>query len=171
VGLGAALLWLLVFCLALWAARKPGRLHVAAAGIAVNQFVRILPRIVLALLTAGFLGTLVPAELVGSLIGAESGAKGILIASLAGGLTPGGPIVSFPIVVVLREAGAGVPQLVAFLTAWSVFAIHRVLIYETTLMGWRFSGTRLFASLTLPPIAGFGAELILWVLRSPAAAN
>ena len=89
------------------AARKPERLHLAAAGIAVNQFIRILPRLALALLTAGFLGQLLPGELIGSLIGAESGTKGILIASLAGGFTPGGPIISFPIVVVLREAGAG----------------------------------------------------------------
>jgi uncharacterized membrane protein YraQ (UPF0718 family) len=171
VWFGAALLWMIVLGLTIWTARKPERLHLAAAGIAVNQFIRILPRLALALLTAGFLGQLLPGELIGSLIGAESGAKGILIASVAGGFTPGGPIISFPIVVVLREAGAGVPQLVAFLTAWSVFAIHRVLIYESTIMGWRFSGMRLFASLTLPPIAGFAAELIGWMLGSPAALN
>jgi len=171
VWLGAALLWLVVFVLAIWTARNPERLHVAAAGIAVNQFIRILPRLVLAMVVAGFLGTLVPSELIGSLIGPESGAKGILIASLAGGFTPGGPIISFPIVVVLREAGAGLPQLIAFLTAWSVFAIHRVLIYELTLMGWRFSGTRLIASLALPPIAGFSAEAIVWMLGAPAALN
>jgi hypothetical protein len=44
---------------------------------------------------------------------------------------------------------------VAFLTAWSVFAFHRVLIYEITLMGWRFSAVRLTSSLVLPPLAGF----------------
>ncbi len=163
-GFGAALLWLLVVVLGIWAARKPGRLHVVASGIAINQILRILPRITLAILTAGFLGKLLPGELIGSLIGAESGAKGILIASLAGGFTPGGPIISFPIVVVLRESGAGLPQLIAFLTAWSVFAIHRVLIYESTLMGWRFSAVRLFASLTLPPLAGFSADLLVRAL-------
>jgi uncharacterized membrane protein YraQ (UPF0718 family) len=166
MGFGAILLWVLVLGLGFWAARKPGRLHVMAAGIAVNQIVRILPRIALAILTAGFLGAILPGELIASVIGAESGAEGILIASLVGGFTPGGPIVSFPIVVILRDAGAGLPQLVAFLTAWSVFAIHRVLIYEATLMGWHFSRMRLFASLTLPPVAGFGAELIQWLLRS-----
>jgi uncharacterized membrane protein YraQ (UPF0718 family) len=132
-------------------------LHRRAASTAVDQFVRMLPRLTCALLAAGFLGTLVPAEPIGSWLGAESGAKGILVASLLGGFTPGGPIVSFPIVVVLRDAGAGLPQLVAFLTAWSVFAFHRVLVYELTLMGWRFSATRLVASLVLPPLAGFTA--------------
>ena len=164
MGFGAALLWVLAIVLAIWAARKPGRLHLQAAGIATNQFVRVLPRIALALLTAGFVSQILPGELIGSVIGAESGARGILIASAVGGFTPGGPIISFPIVVILREAGAGVPQLIAFLTAWSVFAMHRVLIYESTLMGWRFSATRLFASLTLPPLAGFGAQLIGWAV-------
>jgi hypothetical protein len=49
---------------------------------------------------------------------------------------------------------SGLPQLVAFLTAWSVFAFHRVLIYEATLMGWRFVALRLTASLVLPLLAG-----------------
>jgi uncharacterized membrane protein YraQ (UPF0718 family) len=77
---------------------------------------------------------------------------------------PSGPIVSFPLVVVLWKAGAGLPQLVAFLTAWSVFAFHRVLIYESTLMGWRFVALRLVASLVLPVLAGvlaLGLERLL----------
>ena len=160
---GAAALWGIVLVLAVFAARKPGRLHRTAAALAADQFVRIMPRIAFALLVAGFLGKLVPGEFVGSTIGKESGATGILIASLAGGFTPGGPMIAFPTVVVLSEAGAGVPQLVAFLTAWSVFAFHRVLVYESTLMGWRFSLTRLFSSLTLPPLAGLAAALLLGV--------
>jgi uncharacterized membrane protein YraQ (UPF0718 family) len=163
VGIGAAVLWALVLVLGALAALKPGRLHAKAGALAANQLVRILPRLALALLIAGFLGTLLPGELVGVLIGPESGPYGILLASAAGGFTPGGPMISFPILVVLREVGAGLPQLIAFLTAWSVFAFHRVLIYEATLMGWRFSGTRLFASLLLPPLAGFTTELLVEV--------
>jgi len=77
---------------------------------------------------------------------------GILLAALVGAFTPAGPIVSFPIVVVLLAAGAGFPQVVSFLTAWSVFAFHRVIIYEIPLMGWRFVGIRLASSLVLPPL-------------------
>lgn len=158
---GAAALWAIVLALALVAARRPGKLNRQAAALATDQFVRIMPRIAFALLLAGFLGKLIPGEFVGSVIGPESGAAGILIASLAGGFTPGGPMIAFPTVVVLNEAGAGVPQLVAFLTAWSVFAFHRVLVYEVTLMGWRFSLTRLVSSLALPPLAGFAAALLV----------
>lgn len=158
---GAAVLWGLVLVLGVWAARRPGRPHRAAAISGAGQFVRLLPRLACALLAAGFLGELIPGEVVGSYLGPDSGAAGILLASAIGGFTPGGPMISFPTVVVLREAGAGLPQLVAFLTAWSVFAFHRVLVYESTLMGWRFSGVRLISSLVLPPIAGFTAGLVI----------
>jgi len=40
---------------------------------------------------------------------------------LIGGMIPGGPMISFPLVVVLDEAGAGLVQLITLLTAWSVF--------------------------------------------------
>jgi uncharacterized protein len=145
----------------IYAVRRPGDEHRQGLEIAGRQLIRFLPRIAVALVTAGFFAKLVPGEFIAPLIGDESGFTGIAIASFAGGFVPGGPIISFPIVVVLSKAGAGVPQLITFVTAWSVFAFHRVLIYESTLMGWRFSARRLFASLILPPLAGLTAELLL----------
>jgi hypothetical protein len=50
---------------------------------------------------------------------------------------------------------------VTLLTAWSVFALHRMLIYELPLLGFEFSRVRLLSTLLLPPIAGFAAMLIL----------
>ena len=61
---------------------------------------------------------------------------------------------SFPVVVIFAQAGAGFPQVVAFVTAWSVIGVHRMLIYEIPLMGWRFTLVRLVSSLVLPVIAG-----------------
>ena len=55
--------------------------------------------------------------------------------------------------------------MIAFLTAWSVFAFHRVLIYEITLMGWRFSAVRLISSLILPPLAGLLAMILSPVMQ------
>jgi uncharacterized membrane protein YraQ (UPF0718 family) len=163
--IGAAILWGLVAVLAVWAAKRPGRPHKTAVLLAAHQLLRIVPRIILALLIAGFAGQLIPGEFVASRIGPQSGAEGILLASIVGGFIPGGPMISFPTVVVLKEAGAGLPQLVAFLTAWSVFAFHRVLVYESILMGWRFSGMRLLSSLVLPPLAGFTSLLLMRLLE------
>lgn len=146
-------------------ARKSPALFRSALRSAFIRFVEILPRISVALLAAGFIGKLLPAEMVGQQIGPDSGFYGILIATMAGGITPAGPIVSFPLIVVLMKAGAGFPQVVAFLTAWSVFALHRVLIYEIPMMGWRFSATRLAASAPLPFIAAYFTQIALYVVR------
>jgi uncharacterized membrane protein YraQ (UPF0718 family) len=140
--------------------RKSPTLVRGALRSAILRFIEILPRIACALLAAGFISKIAPADVIGHLIGYETGLKGILIATAFGGFTPAGPIVAFPIVVVLLNAGAGYPQVVAFLTAWSVFAFHRVMIYEAPLMGFRFVGVRLLSSMILPPIGG----LIVWGL-------
>jgi uncharacterized membrane protein YraQ (UPF0718 family) len=162
---GTLFLAALAASLFVYAVRLPGDEHRQGFAIAGRQLVRFLPRIAVALVTAGFFAKLLPGDVIAPLIGEKSGITGIAIGSLAGGFVPGGPIVSFPIVVVLYKAGAGVPQLVAFVTAWSVFAFHRILIYESTLMGWQFSARRLLASLILPPFAGLAADLLVMLSR------
>jgi uncharacterized membrane protein YraQ (UPF0718 family) len=138
--------------------RRSPTLVLGAFRNAALRFLEILPRIGFALLTAGFISQIVPAEVIGALIGYESGLRGILLGALVGGLTPAGPIVSFPIVLVLLAAGGGFPQVMAYLTAWSVFAFHRVIIYEVPLMGARFVMIRLVASAILPVLCG----LFIW---------
>ena len=130
---------------------------------ATVRFVEMMPRMVLAIVAAGFAGKLLPTELVASQIGHDSGFYGIVIATLVGGFTPAGPIVAFPIVVVLMKAGAGFPQVVAFLTAWSVYAFHRMLVYEIPLVGWRFSVMRLAASTLLPFVCAYLTYLAMYV--------
>ncbi len=161
---GALGLWLLALALALWALRRSTAESRTAFKAAGERFIEIMPRIALALITAGFLAALIPSEPIARFTGPDSGFSGVLLASLVGGFVPGGPIISFPLVVVLYKAGAGIPQLIAFLTAWSVFAFHRVLIYELTIMGWRFSAVRLLSSLVLPPLAGVLALALSQVL-------
>jgi hypothetical protein len=50
--------------------------------------------------------------------------------------------------------------LIAFITAWSVFAFHRIVMYEIPVMGIRFAMLRLLSSLILPPLAGILAAII-----------
>ncbi|MFN3477032.1 MAG: permease [Candidatus Methylomirabilales bacterium] len=118
-------------------------------------FVSVLPRMLFAFAIAGLIQALIPKELVVKWIGKESGLKGIGIATLAGVLTPGGPILSFPIVASLYQSGASVGPLVAYLTSWSLLGVHRVIAGEFPQMGPRFVFTRLLVSLALPPVAGW----------------
>lgn len=160
--MGTVALWCLALALGILVWIRKGRRGAAHAFLeAAGRALKTLPRIVVAVLTAGFAGQLIPGGVVADHIGADSGLAGVLIAILVGGFIPGGPIISFPLAVVLYEAGAGLVQLVALLTAWSVFAMHRVVIYELPMMGWRFSVARLLSSLPLPLIAAGIAALLV----------
>lgn len=107
-----------------------------------------------ALLGAALFAQLIPEQWIAGLIGPDSGFAGIVVASLAGGLVPSGPFVSFPIALSLFQTGAGPAQIVAFLTGWSVYAFYRVMVWEVPTMGARFTLHRMGASLVLPVVAG-----------------
>lgn len=75
-------------------------------------------------------------------------------------MTPGGPIASFPLVAALRAAGTGTGALIAFLSAWSLIGVQRILMWEMPFMGGRFVAVRLAVSLPLPFIAASIAGLL-----------
>lgn len=115
----------------------------------------VLPRLVPAIILAGLLQVLVPEELVSRYFGRQGGLKAIVIASIAGILTPGGPMVSVPFMVALANSGAALPPLVAYMTSWSLFGMQRIIAWEAPLMGWRFVVVRVIPSLAFPVIAGW----------------
>jgi uncharacterized membrane protein YraQ (UPF0718 family) len=125
----------------------------ARSGLAMLWF--IIPRLIPALLLAGMLQVLVPQETVARYFGRQGGMRAILIASLAGVLTPGGPMVSVPLLVVLSNSGAALPSLVAYMTAWSLFGMQRIIAWEAPLMGWKFVAVRVIPSLLFPVVAGW----------------
>lgn len=126
--------------------------------------IQVLPLLIFAFIVAGMIQVLLPRELLSKWVGAESGLRGLFIGTLAGGLTPGGPYVSMPVVAGLIRAGAGVGTMVAFLTAWSLWAVSR-LPMEVGILGWRFTLIRLAATFFFPPIAGFIAQQIASLVK------
>ncbi|OLC15032.1 MAG: hypothetical protein AUH29_09170 [Candidatus Rokubacteria bacterium 13_1_40CM_69_27] len=115
----------------------------------------VLPRLIPAMLLAGLLQVLVPQETVARYFGRESGLRAIVIAALAGVLTPGGPMVSVPFMVALANSGMALPPLVAYMTSWSLFGIQRIIAWEAPLMGWHFVVVRVVSSLVFPVLAGW----------------
>jgi uncharacterized membrane protein YraQ (UPF0718 family) len=132
--------------------------HIAGLKSAMKMTVDILPMLVFAFIMAGMIQTLLPQELLSKWIGEESGIRGILIGTVAGGITPGGPYVSLPLAAGFLRAGAGIGTMVAFLTAWSLWAVSR-LPMEIGVMGWKFTIVRLACTFFFPPIAGFLAQM------------
>jgi len=131
--------------------------HITGLKSALKMTTDILPLLVFAFIVAGMIKVLLPQELMSRWVGEESGFRGILIGTVAGGLMPGGPYVSLPLAAGLLRAGAGLGTMVAFLTAWSLWAVARMPM-ELGIMGWRFTLVRFACTFFFPPIAGFLAQ-------------
>lgn len=127
----------------------------------------ILPRVGAAMIIAAFLQVLIPRELVARLIGEKAGARSIVIATIAGALTPGGPLTSFPIIVALHASGANKGALVAYLLSWAMLGVQRIFVWEIPLMGPDFTILRVTASFMLPVIAGLIALRLPIRIRVP----
>ncbi|MEM9429321.1 MAG: hypothetical protein AAGA32_07465 [Pseudomonadota bacterium] len=151
--IGTVLIW----AAALWVirrlAREEGRMTVFGRR-ARETFLYILPRVAVGLLSAGFLAALLPEERVEALFGASAGVLGLLLASVFGAITPGGPFVVFAIGASALKAGASEGAIVAYVSAWSVVCITRTLTYEVAMMGAAFTRVRILVSLPVPIILG-----------------
>ncbi|HUX02143.1 MAG: permease [Phycisphaerae bacterium] len=124
-----------------------------------TMLLEILPLLVCAFVVAGLAQVLLPQQLLARWVGAESGWKGLFLGTVAGGLAPGGPYVSLPIVAALLKAGAGTGTMVAFLTGWSLWAVAR-LPMEVGILGWKFTLVRVASTFFFPPIAGWIAQVL-----------
>jgi uncharacterized membrane protein YraQ (UPF0718 family) len=133
--------------------------HLTGMKSALSMTVEILPLLIFAFIIAGMVQALLSQGLVAKWVGQESGIRGILIGSVAGGLCPGGPFVSLPIAAGLLRGGAGVGTMVAFITGWSILAVSR-LPMEVGVLGWKFTLIRLVSSALFPPLAGLIAEML-----------
>jgi uncharacterized membrane protein YraQ (UPF0718 family) len=120
----------------------------------------MLPRILAAVLVAGFVRVLLPRERIAALLGANSGLRGLMIAALAGTVTPGGPAAAFAFLVTIRDAGVDKGALVAYITGWSLLGVQRILVWDLPLMGAEFSLLRFAVSLPLPILAGWIARRV-----------
>ena len=149
----------LAICLVVIAYRKGEGQHIEGMRWGLNLMLGILPLLMFAFIVAGMVQALIPRELLAKWVGREAGLKGILIGTVAGGLSPGGPYVSLPLAAGFLRSGASLGTMVAFITAWSLWAVSR-LPMEIGIMGWKFTVIRLACTFFFPPIAGFLAQML-----------
>ena len=123
-------------------------------------FVDILPKVLAACLIAAFVAVLMPREVVLRWVGAESGLLGLVIATLAGIICPGGPITIFPIAAAFIAIGADVGATVAFITSWTLLGYGRALVWELPFFGPEFVIWRSIVALPLPLMAGLLGRLV-----------
>ena len=138
--------------------QRGGGEHLEGVKSAANILLQIAPLLIFAIIVAGMIQVLIPTEMISKWVGTESGFRGVLIGTVIGGFTPGGPFVSLPIAASLLRSGASIGTMVAFMTGWSLWAVSRLPL-EIGLMGWKFTTIRIACTLFFPVIAGFLANL------------
>jgi uncharacterized membrane protein YraQ (UPF0718 family) len=66
----------------------------------------------------------------------------------------------FPVVASLFKVGVGIGPLVAYLTAWSLFGLQRIIMWEIPFLGPKVVAVRVAVSLFFPLLAGWLSELV-----------
>jgi hypothetical protein len=153
-------LWVIVAALGLMAAVRDTRLFQDSVKNSSMEFVRLIPRIALGVIGSGFIADAMPQDLIVPWIGPQSGMLGVAIATLGGAATSGGPVVGFSVAAAALKAGGGAPQVIAYVTAWSLFSIQRIIGWEIPAMPPRVVWLRAAVSVPLPFLAAAAAMLI-----------
>jgi len=129
-------------------------------GAGLSLMIEIAPRMVAAFTLAGLVQAIVPQETIVRWMGQGSGHRGLLIGMSLGSITPGGPMTHFPVIASLYKVGVGVGPLVAYLSAWSLFGLQRIIMWELPFLGPKIVALRVAVSLVFPVLAGWLCEVI-----------
>ena len=112
---------------------------------AIEQFSKLVPRMFFAL---------IPQELIAQFLGKSAGLQALVVAAAVGLVVPAGPVIAFAIAVVFAKGGASSAALITFISSWTIFATHRILIYELPLLGASFLRLRVASVFFIPFVAG-----------------
>jgi len=119
-----------------------------------------LPRVVVALISAGLFAELLPEAVVRQYLGDTSGFRGVLLGTALGIVTPGGAFVSFALAAGAISAGAAAPAIMAYLCSWALFAVTKVITEELAFLGPSFILKRVAVSVPIPLMVG-GLALVI----------
>lgn len=155
--------WILVALLAVLAlvafARGGHPLVFEAMSGGTRQFLRFVLVLYVSFLVAGLVESLLPRAWVSQALGESSGWRGLVLASAVGLVTPAGPYVSMPLAAGMLRSGAAPASVVAFVAAWGLLALHRLIAWEIPMLGLRVALTRWVLSLVAPLLLGALARL------------
>jgi uncharacterized membrane protein YraQ (UPF0718 family) len=146
----------ILLAIAFWRGQNLPLAGLLAAG---RTLWRNLPILLLGFVIAGLVQVLVPKELISRWLGVQSGVKGVLIACVVGGLVPGSPYATFPLVAALYQAGASLGVVVGFVAAWSLWSASRLPL-EMALIDPRPALVRYGITFVVPPLAGLLANAV-----------
>ena len=149
---------LAIVCYVVVVARNPS---LAARGLKIGSvgLLKALPIVAAGFALAGLLQVVEVRELVCSWLGSQSGFKGILCGALLGAVTPGPVYFVLPVAGGLLKGGAGAGVVVAYITAWDLCSMRRLVI-DLTLIDWRVVSLKFGLSAVFSIAAGLAAGLV-----------
>lgn len=150
-----------------WRTGGPAKVSLALAS-AGELFLAVLPNLVLGFTLAGFLHVLVPGDVISAWMGQDSGVRGLLVGTVAGTLTPGGPFTHFPILASFLAKGASIGPVCAYIAAWALIGINRIVVWELPILGPRVVLVRVLACAAVPPLVGWLAAVLHRLFRFSA---
>ena len=160
-GFAAAALAFGVLC---WAV-KGQDVVLAALTEDIRLLIDLMPRVFVALSIASLIYVMMPRDRMAEMLGDNSGMRGLMIATLAGLITPGGPSSAYALLAVLAVSGADRGALIAYITAWALLGLQRILIWDVPFMGAEFASLRFLVGLPLPVVAGLIARRLPLTLK------
>src|ERR687883_670212 len=89
------ILWGSVLGVAFIAWRRGPKVMTSSLREGAVDFINIVPRIALGVIGSGYIAAVIPPEIITGWLGPDSGWLGVLAATIAGGLTPRGPVAGF----------------------------------------------------------------------------
>jgi uncharacterized membrane protein YraQ (UPF0718 family) len=146
----------ILLAIAFWRGRG---LPMAGLQAAWRTLWRNLPLLLLGFVVAGLAQVLIPREWITRWLGAHAGFKGILVGCVVGGLVPGSPYATFPLVAALYRAGASLGAVVGFVSAWALWSVSRLPV-EIALIDTKPALVRYAVTFVVPPLAGLLAEVV-----------
>jgi uncharacterized membrane protein YraQ (UPF0718 family) len=123
-------------------------------------FIDILPKMAAGCLIGVFSTLLIPREVVARWVGSESGVTGLVIATFAGVIMPGGPVTIYPVAGAFLAVGADVGAALAFVTSWTLLGYARALVWELPFFGPHFILWRMAIAPLFPIFVGLLGRLV-----------
>jgi uncharacterized protein len=151
-------LFALILFLFLWVKDPSAAKTTAQSGLFL--FLRYSFLIIFSMMIAAMLPALIPKEIIAQYLGGASGWRGILLATLIGGLTPGAPYAVFPLIAGLIRQGMGLAPAVSMVCAWGLWSMGRV-PFQAAVLGGQFIFVQVLVSLPLPFVAGTLTGLLM----------
>jgi uncharacterized membrane protein YraQ (UPF0718 family) len=151
----------IIITLAIWGAISivnPSKV-VIAGEVAYGAFAKAVKIIIAVFIIIGLIQVWVSTEKLSKILGKQAGLKGLVIASTIPIFIGGSLFTIFPLMKTLKEKGASIAAIMAFVTAWSGKA--PLLPLEIEFLGLHFALMRIFLVMPLAVTIGITGDFIL----------